>query len=328
MALLKIRKLIPYVVLLVIAVVAGVGLYIFNSRPPNALRVGLVTWIGYGPLFIAKEQPFFVEEGLPNVELKTLDGPGEREAAYQAGQIDFFPNTPDAFVILFANQEPRGRIVAALDESAGADGLVAKKGIRSVSDLKGRTVGYQSGITSHFLLLYLLREKGGLSGRDVKQETLSAGDAGAAFMAGKLDAAVTWEPWLSKAKDAPDAHLLATSADVPGLIVDVVLVSDRVIRDNPKAISGFIRAWNKALQYLKEKPDSAIEIISRNLKIKPDDAREMLKTTHFLDIAAGQEYLNHGLPNMVTAAGQLYLDNGVISKAPNLTPIVDTKYYK
>jgi NitT/TauT family transport system substrate-binding protein len=322
------RRLAPYAALLLIAVASGVGLYIFNSRPPNALRVGLVTWIGYGPLFVAKERAFFREEGLPNVELKTLDGPGEREAAYQAGEIDFFPNTPDAFVILFASQDPRGRIVAALDESAGADGLVAKKDIRSIADLKGRTVGYQSGITSHFLLLYLLREKGGLSGRDVKQETLSAGDAGAAFMAGKLDAAVTWEPWLSKAKDARDAHLLATSADVPGLIVDVVLVSDRIVRSNPKAISGFIRAWNRAVRYLQENPDSAINIISRNLKINPDEAKEMLKTTHFLDGEASQEYLNHGLPNMVTAAGQLYVDNGVISKAPNLTSIVDTKYYK
>src|ERR1022692_1391245 len=50
--------------------------------------------------------------------------------------------------------------------------------------------------------------------------------AGAAFLAGRIDAAVTWEPWLSKARTRPGGKVLLTSADVPGIIVDVVTVRD------------------------------------------------------------------------------------------------------
>jgi NitT/TauT family transport system substrate-binding protein len=319
-------RILTYVGLIAIAAGATAAWWYLNNRDPKGITVGLVTWVGYGPLFIAEEKGYFREEGLPQVALKTLDGPGEREAAFQAGQIDLFPNTPDAFVIFFANQQPKGRIVAALDESAGADGIVAKQAITTPRDLKGKSIGYQSGITSHFLLLYVL-DKYGLTGRDVKQENLNAGDAGAAFMAGRLDAAVTWEPWLSKAKSSKDAHILATSADTKGLIVDVVLASENMIKSNPEGIRSFIRAWHRAVEFLQHDPSAAQEIIAKRLNLKREEAAEMLSTTKFLSKEEGREYLQTGMSNMAQAAARLFVDNGIISKPPNLQGMVDASYY-
>jgi NitT/TauT family transport system substrate-binding protein len=319
-------RTLTYTCLAVIGIGAAAGWWYVNTRNPKEITVGLVTWVGYGPLFIAEEKGFFKQEGLPNVALKTLDGPGEREAAFQAGQIDLFPNTPDAFVIFFANQQPKGRIVAALDESVGADGIIAKRSVSSPRDLKGKTIGYQSGITSHFLLLYVLNQHG-LTGRDIKQENLNASDAGAAFMAGKLDAAVTWEPWLSKAKTSGDSRVLATSADTKGLIVDVVLASESMVKSNGEGIRAFLRAWHRAVMFLEQDSAEARNIIARRLNLKPHEATEMLTTTRFLTREEGREYLQNGMANMSQAAARLFIENGVISKVPNLQAMVDTNYY-
>jgi len=55
---------------------------------------------------------------------------------------------------------------------------------------------------------------------DLKAIDMKAGDAGSAFVAGKVDAAVTWEPWLPRAKETPFGHVLLSSDKTPGIIVD------------------------------------------------------------------------------------------------------------
>ncbi|RYD03002.1 hypothetical protein N752_21570 [Desulforamulus aquiferis] len=85
-----------------------------------------------------------------------------------------------------------------LDTSYGADGILAKQDIKTLEDLKGRSVALDVGTTSHFFLLSCL-QKVGLSDKDITITPMgSSGDAGQAFVAGKIDAAVTWElawPW-------------------------------------------------------------------------------------------------------------------------------------
>jgi len=112
------------------------------------------------------------------------------------------------------------RQVLALDDSHGGDGMVAKKEIKTIKDLKGKTVAAQlGGGASYFWLAYVLGQNG-LKLSDLKLVDMKAGDAGSAFVAGKVDAAVTWEPWLSKARETPFGHVLLSSDRTPGIIVD------------------------------------------------------------------------------------------------------------
>jgi NitT/TauT family transport system substrate-binding protein len=301
-----------------------VALY-WNHAPKKAQTrtIGLVTWIGYGPLFIAQEQGYFEKRGI-DVDIRLMDGPGERESAYLAGKLDFFPNTPDAFAIFFANQPTAdGKIVAALDQSIGADGVVAKEGISSIKDLKGKSVGFQLGITSHFLLLCLL-DKAGMKQSDITTQNMEAGEAGAAFVAGKLDAAVTWEPWLSKSKERVGSTVLATSKDTPGLLVDLLLASDRMLSQHPDEVIAFIDAWQEALQYLKQHPEEGVKIIASKLKLSPADAKDMLATTAFMSKSESEDYLRTGLPDVIKTATRLYRENKVISTSPDFTKRIVT----
>lgn len=305
-----------------LVLIAGVVICTLRQTPApekKPLTVGLVTWIGYAPIYIADSKGYFRDQGV-QVDIKVMDGAGQREAAYAAGALDLFPNSPDAFAILAASGQPIGPAVMALDRSVGGDGVVAKSTIRSWGDLRGKSVGYQRGITSHFLFLWLL-EKNGLREADVHQENLDAGQAGAAFAAGKLDAAVTWEPWLSKAGTS-GGHVLSTSREYPGLLADVLVVRPQLLLDRPKDLTAFARAWYQAIAFMKSNPAEAARILAPRLGVPESEIAGMLSTVEFFSPSESLAYLGGkgtiSMPVVFSNAERLYKLSGVIK--PSATP--------
>ena len=120
----------------------------------------------------------------------------------------------------------------------------------------------QEGSASQFFLNVLLRDAG-LSEKDVQVVNMKPGEAGAAFVAGRVDAAVTWEPWLSNGKTAPHGHMLVDSSQTPGLITDVLIFRRDVIERRPREIQGVVDAWNKAVAYWERNPAESNEIMAR-----------------------------------------------------------------
>ena len=86
-----------------------------------------------------------------------------------------------------------------LDESRGGDGILATKDIRSIADLKGKSVAVLRGSLQQFYLGVLLKEAG-LSEADIEVVDLPLDNAAEAFMMQEVDAAVTYEPWLTLAR--------------------------------------------------------------------------------------------------------------------------------
>ena len=100
---------------------------------------------------------------------------------------------------------------------------------------------------------------------DVEVVNMAATDAGVAFAAGQVDAAVTWEPALSQGAAAPNGHILLTSADKPGLITDVVAATDATLKDKSDDVKAFVRAWYKAIDFIKTNPDEANAIMAKGV---------------------------------------------------------------
>ncbi|WP_322883534.1 ABC transporter substrate-binding protein (plasmid) [Sinorhizobium medicae] len=128
---------------------------------------------------------------------------------------------------------------------------------------------------------------------------MRAGDAGAAFAAGRLDAAATWDPWLSKAKER-GGHVLASSADKPGLIVDTVAFRADVIEKRPNEVKSFIKAYFEAYDYWKSSPADANAIMAKALGIKDDEFNSSLAGLEFVSREQNQEYIGTS-----TSAGQI-----------------------
>jgi NitT/TauT family transport system substrate-binding protein len=175
--------------------------------------------------------------------------------------------------------------VLAVDNSKGGDGIVASKDVTSIADLKGKKVAFEQGSVSQFFLNALLKDAG-MTQDDIEPVNMAATDAGVAFAAGQVDAAVTWEPALSQGAAAPNGHLLLTSADKPGLITDVVAATDATLKDKGADVQGFVRAWYKALDYIRTNPDDANAIMAKGVGGWLEDPKV------FADTLSGIEYLD------------------------------------
>ncbi len=237
------------------------------------LRIGLVTWLGYGPFYVAKEKGFFADNGL-EVELMRIEGDAERRAAIASGDLDAIALTLDSMIVLRASGT-LVKTVMAIDQSNGGDGIVAKQEIDTIEALKGREIAFPTGLPSHFFL-YSVLTKHGMKMADVKPVVMGADAAGAAFAAGQIDVAVTWEPWLSKAREMSGGHILMDSKRHPGAIEDVLFVREDVIAKHPDRIQSLIEGWFEAVDFVGENPGEAKAIMGKAFGMSPEEVETLL----------------------------------------------------
>jgi NitT/TauT family transport system substrate-binding protein len=258
---------------LVLALVPAIQAAALAESKP--FRVGYTLWIGFAPAFIAESEGIFKKHGL-DVELVAFPGPGDLLPPLISGSLEGALSTLDSIILLHGNGDTSVRAVFQIDASAGADGIVARRDIQSVADLKGKKVAATVGQCNHLMLLFAL-EKAGLQEGDISLVNMNADDAGAAFVAGSLDAAVTWEPWLSKAVREAGGKLIFTSRDTPNLIADVFAVAARTMQERPADVRAFIEALDEATRYLRAEPDKSAAIVARKLEVSSADIKGMLK---------------------------------------------------
>jgi len=291
------------------------------------LKVTLPTWTGYGPLFLAQEKGFFKKHGV-EVELTIVEGLAERKQALAGGKVDGMATAQDVQVTLAAAGVPV-QVVWILDDSYGGDGILAKKEIKSAVDLKGKKVAFEVGSTSHLLMLTVLKQAG-LTEKDVEVVPMSAGDAGAAFVAGKIDAAVTWEPWLSKGAST-NGKVLVSTKDLPGIILDSISFRNEVIEKRPDEVQGFVAAMSEAMDYWKANKDESDQIMAKGLKIDLKEFTSTVPGLKFLNKEDNKKYFGTG-----TNQGSLYqatkddidfyVEQKLIDKAITPESIINSKF--
>lgn len=314
---------------LVLAAGCGGGANDTSGNEPVSFKLAHATWVGYGPLYIAQEKGFFDKYNI-KPELVIIEDESQYAGALASGQIQALGNVLDREVIHFAKGTPEV-FVFAMDESAGGDGIVAKAEITSVADLKGATVGLDKSSTAYFFFLTVL-EKYGLKEEDVIIQEMGAGDAGAAFVAGKLDAAVVWEPWLTNASQREGGHVLVDSSDFPRTIVDVVTVAKDFAVQHPEAITGLTKAWFEAIDYYRAHPDEGNQIMAKALGITAEEVAEMAAGVAFFGREENLSFFaGEGEDTVFTVsdrAAGFWLEKGIIDAKPDLNELIDTRYVK
>ncbi len=223
-------------------------------------------WVGWGPFYVAAEKGYFKDEGL-EVDIAYIE-PTTPQAGFDLltdQEVDGRFSTLDEAALYWTPEAPFA-VMLATDVSSGGDGVLVRhdRSIASIQDLKGKKIGLWLTTPSHFLLNYLL-QRNGMSEADVTLVNLSAEAAAAAVVAGEVDAAVTWSPYLTKAAADPNVDILITSKDTPGLITDVLIMRKEALVSNPDTCQRLVRAWNKAVAYQKGNPDEAAAIMAKGL---------------------------------------------------------------
>jgi len=246
-------------------------------------RVAFNQWIGYSGVMLARDKGYFKAAGL-DVEFKEFSGPADGVPPLITGQLEAALTTADTPILLSrAGSDTSLQDVYAIDTSNGADGIVAGKGITKLSDLKGKTIAATKGQVNEFLLLKAL-ELNGLKPDDVTITNMDADTGGAAVLAGRVPAAVTWEPWLSKAAGA-GGSVIFSSKQVPNLIVDVAAVSGKVATERPADVKAFVAACAKGNAEAIAHPDEAATVAAKYLGAKSGEAKGMLQKVKLYNAA-------------------------------------------
>lgn len=295
--------------LVFIALVAGlfVGCLDFPTTSRElptrkSFNIGMVTFAGYAPLYLAKEKGFF---GNLEINLQRIEEVPSIRAGMTRGDLDAYLATPD--IALDTNSKPVGRAVWAIDESAGGDGVVVSGDIHTLSDLKGKKVAAEPGLPPNFVFLYLLHQNG-LSSKDVEFQDMSTQNAAAAFASGAVDAAGIYEPYLTTAmKQRKGSRVVISSAQLPDMIVDLIFVRDDVIASRQQDVAKIIEGWRKAITFIKEYPDEANDIMARSFNLPVNDFKDVVSGIRWLDL---QE--NRRLFGTDDAPGSLYNNFTVI----------------
>ena len=204
------------------------------------VKLGMTVWVGYGPLFLARDLGYFKDAGL-DVTLQIVDDNAIALAAMAAGRLDGSASTIDE-ILKYRSDDFCFKAVAVLDDSFGGDGAVANDTVKDLADIKGKTVAMNEGSTSQFWWAYVLKKQG-IPLDSFTLANMSADDAAAAFVAGHVPVAVTWEPNLTMVKTKKVGHVLIDSSAIPGVIVDVLQFNCKLIQEHPKET---FRRWSTA----------------------------------------------------------------------------------
>lgn len=216
------------------------------------IKLGLQPWLGYGPLWVAQEQGFFDAHGL-DVDLATFNWDQDMAAALASGNLDVVAYATNGVISNF-NQGVDQKGFLIMDLSFEADAIIAGKDITSIEDLRGKRVAFESGATSDLLMNYALKVNG-MSLADIDHVPMGASEAGLALVAGRVDVAVSYEPYISTALSVSDENsVLFTAAEKPGLISDLLTASSEWIDAHPDEVKGLILAWDDAVRFIREKP--------------------------------------------------------------------------
>lgn len=258
----------------VIIAVLGIGAYYLDRTKPEAdmqkVTIAMVTFPGYAPLYVAKEKGFF--DGI-DVELTRIELIGDIRAAMRSGDVDMFAATYDIFQST-KDVAPNGVGFLVVDESHGADGIATAAGINSVKDLRGKKVGAEPGFPPYLVLQYLL-DKEGMTLKDLDFQDMPTTDAGNAFAAGQLVAAGIYEPALSASvKARPESKVFASSADIPGLVQDLIFADEKLAKERPQILEKVAAGYFKALDYINTNRDDAYRIMAEAFNVSVQEMED------------------------------------------------------
>ena len=239
------------------------------------------------------------------VETKILDDSTARHSAFISGDIDIMISSVDLYA-QEAAQKITGQVFLVTDESMGGDGIVASNSIKTVQDLKGKKVAFNRGGPSDYLLYKALADKGVGIDEIVQMEVDDPSKAGDAFLGGSVDAAVTWEPFLSQIVEAGKGHILLTTKDYPDIIVDVLVANDKLAA-NEQLLKQFMDGWLKTVDFIKANPKEAAEIMSKGLNLPVGDVEGMMAGLRYADRTTNKAFLNSTNPGQ-TKLAQIYND--------------------
>src|SRR4051812_24595504 len=291
------------------------------------VAVGISGWTGFAPLTLAKEAGIFKKNGL-DVAIKKIPQK-DRHLAIASGDVQCAATTVETWIVWNANGVATTQIFQ-LDKSYGADGMVVKANIGKISDLKGKTVAASAPGTAPYFTLAWMLKKNGLSPKDVKVVNLEPQAAANAMIAGTadLDAAMTYEPYLSAVRAKPEAgKIIATTLDYP-MVMDTFGCTPKFLSENPKAAKALADSYFEAVEMIQKEPKKSFEIMGADVKQSGEAFEASSRYLRWQDREANQRFFAGEHAAFSKEAAELLLEAGIIKQTPDMAKLADTRFLK
>jgi NitT/TauT family transport system substrate-binding protein len=295
------------------------------------ISIGYSDWPGWVAWDIVEQQGFFKKHGA-NVKLVWFPNYSDSLNALAAGQVDSNCQTWGDSMGPLAQGVPL-KAVLVNDNSFGNDAMIAKPGIASVKDLKGKKVATELGTVDHFLMLKAL-EANGMAESDVQFVNIKVQDCPAAMLAGKIDAAVVWEPSRSKIlQDMKGSKSVFDSSSIPGLIPDLLVMKSDIVEKQPEEIQKIVDAWYDAMDWWKAHPDDAVKIMAKRTDSPVDFYKGFIKGTRIFSASEAMASMTRS--DKVTSlyksgdeVAQFLLKAKQIPQVPDYAAAIDSQFTK
>jgi NitT/TauT family transport system substrate-binding protein len=302
---------------------AGIAMLAAPASAQTKVNIGISGWTGFAPLTLAKEAGIFAKNGL-DVTIKKIPQ-ASRHLAIASGDIQCAATTVETWVVWNANGIPTTQLFQ-LDKSYGADGMAVRNDVKSIKDIKGKTVAASAPGTAPYFTLAWFLKKNGLTVKDVTVVNMEPGPAAQAFIAGQNDVAMTYEPYLSAVRAKPDAgKIIATTLDYP-MVMDTFGCTPKFIADNEAAVKALVKSYFEALAMIKADEKKAYEIMGADVKQTGEQFGNSAKYLRWQDEAANKKFFSGEHAQFSKEAADLLLEIGVIKQIPDLTKLADPRF--
>jgi NitT/TauT family transport system substrate-binding protein len=307
---------------------AGVAMLGMSAQAlSEPLKVGYSDWPGWVAWQVAIEKQWFKEEGV-EVKFEWFDYVASMDA-YAAGKLDAVAITNGDALVTGA---PGARSVMIIinDYSNGNDMIIARPGIKSVKELKGKKIGVEIGFVDHLLLLNALK-KAGLSEKDVELVNVPTNETPQVLASGQVDAISAWQPNSGMAlKTVPGSKAVYTSADEPGLIYDVLAVSPKSLATRKADWAKVVKVWYRVVNYIHDPKThaEAVKIMASRVGVTPAEYESFLNGTKILTLDEAKKFYKKGtgfdsIYGSTQIVDKFNVDNKVYAKPQKVENYID-----
>jgi NitT/TauT family transport system substrate-binding protein len=322
--------------------VKGVSQYKWDPNQ-KIVRFSYNVWAGWLPVIAANHgtkanaDSVFAKKYGFRVEMVLMDDPVVARDAFAAGEVHTLWGTADMMVLLapelVRDSRTAPRIAQQIDWSNGGDGIVVRNSIRSVADLRNKTIALAQNSPSEYYLTSLLLSAG-LRPADVNVKyTATAFEAAAAFVADKkVDGCVSWAPDIYTIPErVAGTRILSSTKDANKLIADVYAFRADFARDHPEIVEGLIAGIFEGMDMLKESPEAPAKWMADAFGMKQEDVLGMRSDAHPTNFAENvQFFLNSSNPTNFErtwkSASYVYRELGRIAAPTPFDEVMDFSF--
>jgi NitT/TauT family transport system substrate-binding protein len=317
------------------------GISSYTPMTDRTVRFGINVWAGWSPIILANNgfkpgKVWKTPSGKDfKVELVLSDDPIGMRDAYAAGSLHIGWATLDMVPLFLEGLRKDSRVMPRIyqqvDWSNGGDGIVVRDSIKTMADLRGKTVVLAQNSPSHFFILNALINAGVQPAEVQFKFTQDAFQAAAAFNGDKrLAGVVSWAPDIYNLEKVRGNRMMVTTATANKLIADVWFSRADFAKDNPDIMEGLVRGILDSMQDLKvqENKQKVAKLMAAGYSIPESDALGMLGDAHSTNYAENREFfLNQNNPTNFertwNTAYFLYKKIGAVSEQTPFDQVMD-----